>query len=168
MADAEIQIPAPRVIVQADRPTEIVSAPEPAIEVRRDGQAVEVLHAATQGPPGPPGGELAAPAGEVIAGHRVVRLSDGQLYLADPSNPAHAGSVAGLSLEAVTVSGAPLRFLALGPVTEPSWQFRPGPVYAGPGGVPTQTPPASGWLQIIGIALRADTLFVQPQLVIQR
>lgn len=100
-------------------------------------------------------------AGEILGGHRVVVLAaDGLLYHADPSDPAHIGRVVGLTTGAVEM-GAAATVRVYGEIIEPGWAWDPDlPVFVGGNGLPTQTPPAAGFSQILGFAVSAVKLFI--------
>lgn len=117
------------------------------------------------GPPGPPGAaavDLAARAAAPLGGHRAVRMADGGLIYADAFLPGGAEGVLGVTLGAVA-AGEPASFRAAGQIIEPSWTWRPGPLYLGAGGTLTQTPPASGAVLEVGIALEPTVLLIRVQ-----
>lgn len=116
------------------------------------------------GPAGPAGGEASIyTAAVILGGHRVVYLtSSATLDYADSTNPAHANLVIGITLDAAA-SGAPVSVQHDGLLIDPSFTFTVGMVYVGTNGMMTQTPPTSGFLQVVGIAINATTLFVNLQ-----
>lgn len=122
------------------------------------------------GPPGPPGAagapgaNLTAIAGVAIGGHRAVIIENtGLAGYASNTTLSHIGRLAGITTSA-SVIGDSITILSLGPVTEPSWNWTPNaPVYLGTAGLLTQTQPITGFLQIIGVASTATTLFINPR-----
>lgn len=93
-----------------------------------------------------------------IGGHRIVYASGGVALLADAGNVAHAGKVVGMTPAAV--SAGVVTVVIGNAITEPSWNWTPGPVYLGSNGLPTQTRPTVGFLQEIGVALEPTRLVV--------
>ena len=121
-----------------------------------------------QGPPGPQGPAggtaITATAAQALGGHRAVVLSaTGEADYADCTLPAHMGRFAGITAGAAS-AGQSATIINAGPLTEPGWAWTPdAPVYLASSGLITQTPPATGFLQIIGMALSATTLFISPR-----
>jgi hypothetical protein len=115
------------------------------------------------GPPGPVGGNGLGTASRPLSGHRVVTaLPDGSLDYASNDDPAHLAAPLWITTTAAG-TGDEVAFVVVGPVTEPSWNWTPGPVYLGANGVLTQTPPtapAAVFLAQIGFATSLTTLFV--------
>lgn len=119
-----------------------------------------------QGPPGPAGtaGEAVDvtgyTAGQALSGHRAVYVSAGALFYADSATAAHAPKVLGVTQNAAAMGG----FVSVrtnGLLVEPTWAFAPGFVFLGANGVLTQTPPSTGFLLTIGVAVEATVLYVQ-------
>lgn len=99
-------------------------------------------------------------ASEPLGGHRVVTMSG--LY-ADSSNPSHAYTIAGITLQAVA-SGAPVEAQYIGELTEPSWAWTPAePVFLGGNGMLTHTAPDAGFILQIGIPITSTTLLIDIQ-----
>lgn len=115
----------------------------------------------------PGGGQIGlafgAVAGEAIGGHRAVILdAAGVAFYASQDDPTHMGIVAGISQGAV-VSGDPVSIMAKGRLIEPSWAWTPYlPIFLGTSGQLTQTPPTTGFLIVLGTALDATTMMVNP------
>jgi hypothetical protein len=79
---------------------------------------------------------------------------------ASSDNPDHGDDTQGMTLGAAT-SGATVNVQRVGSVTHSGWAWTPGePVFLGTSGLPTQTPPSDGFVQVIGHAEAADTLFL--------
>ena len=135
---------------------------------------VDILTEARQGPPGPPGEDGAPGSGggasnvmEYVAdgalgGHRIVRATAaGKVGYVDPSDPDQAHAALGLTTGAVA-DGALASVQFAGPITEPSWSWTPNlPVFVGAAGVPTQTPPSSGFHAPVGVAVSATSMVIQ-------
>jgi hypothetical protein len=129
------------------------------------GDAVE-LGPGVPGPPGPPGpagGYAVGTAAAALSGHRVVTASaDGTWRYASNDNLADFAAPLWVTTGAVD-AGEQGEAVILGPMTEPSWSWTPGPVFLGANGVLTQTPPAApaaAFLAQIGYATSATGLFV--------
>lgn len=119
------------------------------------------------GPRGPAGadgneGPTGFTANGALSGHRVVVPTGSQVEYADNTDLTDIGKPAFLTTGAA-MDGQPVTLVARGLVTEPSWAWTPGLVYAGANGVPTQTPPTSGYLRVIGEALSTTTVWVDPR-----
>lgn len=117
-----------------------------------------------QGPAGVAGiVTFVMPAGETIFGHRVVRAINGQVFLADPTQPIDGGEVAGIALTAATV-GQSVTVQPDNKLSDPSWTWTPGSIYVGLSGILTQTlpDPSSGyaWLMRAGTALSATDIII--------
>lgn len=81
--------------------------------------------------------------------------------------PADSGT---LGLPAIAIAtagalgGADLSVQYSGPLAFSGWNFTTGePVFVGPRGVLTQTPPSSGYLQVVGYPISATTLLIDIQ-----
>jgi hypothetical protein len=92
----------------------------------------------------------------VLSGHRAVVVENGLArYPVSPSE-----RVSGLTIGAALASQA-VTVITCGPITEPSWNWNPGPVFVQANGVLTQSP--GGDLQEIGLAVTPQTLIVRVQ-----
>lgn len=123
---------------------------------------------AEQGPPGPqgmpgPAGStyMTYAAGTTLSGHKAVTVnSAGQAVYVDSDTPADAGKVLGITMNAALI-GASVNVQATGEVDEASWNWTPGlPVFVGPAGALTQTPPVNGFIQAVGMAVSPTKLAV--------
>lgn len=104
-------------------------------------------------------------AGEVLGGHRVVRFdSSGLVWYADKDSAALGPHAVGITTGAVSL-GAIATVTLTGKVVEGSWAWAAGPVWLGDDGQMTQTPPTTGVLVQIGLAINATTLQVAPRLI---
>ncbi len=125
-------------------------------------EQVTLLETGTQGPAGAPGqpGEatLSLVAGGPIGGHRVVRSLAGVAVYADQNTVPDAVCVLGISKGAAS-AGAEVQVQLMGTMDEPSWSWTPDqPLFVGPAGTLTQTPPATGYRLIVGVALTATKI----------
>ncbi|MBS3025576.1 hypothetical protein [Acidiphilium multivorum] len=101
-----------------------------------------------------------ATAAVTISGQLAVAASSGGVVPADSGTVAIAGAVMGIAATAA-IAGGSLEVQAAGQMEFGGWAWTPGaPVYVGPAGVLTQTPPAAGFLQIVGVAQDATTLVI--------
>ncbi len=118
------------------------------------------------GPPGPPGanGSVIAktPAG-TISGHKVAKANgDGTVSLASSDDPASLGTVLGVTLGAASAP-AQVQIGLQDEIFEPTWAWRPGPVFLGLAGALTQMPPLAGVLQQIGVSTSPTSILVDIQ-----
>lgn len=170
---------APRVVVVAKRSIAGISSastdavvldrPVPVATTKADTRAVEVVGKGGQGPagpigpPGPAGGDVVVvPAAADLGGHRVVRSSGGFVGYADAYDEDHGDDVLGLTLGAA-VAGDDVQVQTAGVITEPSWAWTPEePIFAGAGGIPTQSAPTdAAFLLVIGFAITATSMRVR-------
>lgn len=114
-----------------------------------------------QGPIGPAGGTaLTRTANGPISGHRmVVENSAGAVSYASASNRLHAGRVLGMTLGAAA-DGDPVDVIRSGRVVHAGWSWVPGLVWLGEDGHLTQTPPATGFVQVVGFTESPTTVFI--------
>lgn len=92
-----------------------------------------------------------------VSGHRMV--TDGAEYVSH-SNSFDANRVLGMSLNAAA-AGDVVTVAVLGYVSETTWNLIPDlPVYLGEDGYITQTPPESGFLLVVGVAISPTSLYV--------
>lgn len=104
-------------------------------------------------------------AGEALSGHRVVRFdSSGIVWYADKDSAGTAPHAVGITTGAVSL-GALATVTLCGKVVEGFWTWVAGPVWLGDDGQMTQTPPISGALVQVGVAINSTTLQVAPRLI---
>lgn len=166
-------------LIERETTTEVVDVPsvelllEPisALEFLDLTGPTQVLEVAVQGPPGPPGATgpaggvaLMVVVGEPVGGHRGVVLDvAGLARYASNTDIAHFGRLAGVTAGAAS-TGTETMVVRAGVMMEPSWAWAPdAPVFLSAGGLLTQSPPTTGFLQVVGVALSATTLFVNPR-----
>ncbi len=97
-----------------------------------------------------------------LGGHRIVRATTaGKVGYVDPSDPDQAHAALGLTTGAVA-DGALASVQFAGPITEPSWAWTPNlPIFVGAAGIPTQSPPSSGFHATVGVAVSATSMVIQ-------
>ncbi|WP_310530713.1 hypothetical protein [Novosphingobium sp.] len=99
-----------------------------------------------------------------VNGHRALSANAAGQVRHCGSDSADAQAVLGISLGAAIVGDIVLVHSG-GDVEESSWNWTPGPVWVGAGGVLTQTPPSTGTLIRIGVASATTKLTVNPQVL---
>lgn len=129
---------------------------------------IQVVAAGAQGPQGiqgvtGPAGAVTQTlvAGDVLGGHRwVVPDATGAVIYADQTTPTHANKVLGMTLGAALL-GADIQIQSSGEHIEPSWTWTLDlPVFLGSNGLMTQTPPTTGFSQIVGFPITATKLMI--------
>ena len=143
--------------------SECVSIETELVTTSESVATLEFVELAIPGPPGPPG-----PAGDAstliaattLSGHRVLAVNgDGQAIYAQHTD-ATALAVQGLSTQSGT-AGDELVILKSGPVPWPAGGLTPGlPLFLTTDGQLSHTPPASGWIRQIAVAIDADTISI--------
>lgn len=132
----------------------------------RANQTPEALGIADffRGPPGDVGTRalVTLTAGALVPGHRVVMFDSlGRGVPADPTSPLY--SFVGVSISGANIGNTFEAQLA-GLIEEPSFAFTPLlPIFAGPNGTLTQTPPTTGIVQVVAVAQSATSILVNPQ-----
>lgn len=115
------------------------------------------------GVPGPAGGSaFQRTAGETLSALRAVYELDGVVRYLDSQDDEHIDLLLGLTLTAAT-PGAAVNIQRSGPIDDAGWNWTPGPVWLGPAGTLTQTPPAEGYDVLIGAAMSATRLTLNIQ-----
>lgn len=89
----------------------------------------------------------------------------GGVVYATNDNISQVGKPMGLAFNSA-LAGDTVIVVTAGEVDEPTWNWQPGEVYLGINGMLTQTPPTSGILQVVGVALTPTRLSVGIQLPI--
>lgn len=126
----------------------------------------EVQNAGLEGPAGADGDIVTLTANGALGGQRVV-IGDGLggASYADSSNTAHRGKVIGITT-AAAIDTAPVTIRVAGEMEELAWSWSIGEVYFNSSGVLTQTPPASGFVQVVGTAIAPTKIAVNVQVPI--
>jgi hypothetical protein len=103
---------------------------------------------------------LTLTASVALSGQRAVSLNGaGGVVYFNPAQP----DVVGVTTGAVSI-GQPVSVQIQDVLDEPSWSWTPGlPVYAGTNGVLSQTPPSSGYLVVVGVALTPTKMRIEPE-----
>ena len=134
-------------------------------------QVVLDLGVILRGPPGPPGppspfSGVTMIASTSISIHTAV-MPDGTggVVYADQQDVLTVGRLMGIASSSASV-GEDVIVIVTGEVDEPTWTWSPGEVYLSTDGTLTQTPPTTGYLQVIGVALTPTRLTVGIQLPI--
>lgn len=131
----------------------LVDTPQVPGEVAIDVVVIE-------GPRGPAGANvIELTAATAIGGHRVVIAGDDGVEIASSDNPAHAGRVVGVTTGAAE-QGATAFVQQTGELVELSWNWTLSPIYLGTNGVLTQTAPAVGFSQQIGVATAPTKILI--------
>lgn len=107
--------------------------------------------------------EVTKVAGEILFADRVVSLlSDGKIYLFDPTDSAHYGKVLGISKTSAVADGPIV--VMIGETVKVGTTLTVGETYfAGAGGILQTTALTSGISQRIGLACLPDTLLLNLQ-----
>ena len=114
----------------------------------------------SQGIPGPAGGSIIQKeAGEILSGHRTVRISK--------TNINHVGTAIGVTTNAATV-GDVVNIQMLGDLIESGWNWSEGAVFVGINGQLTQDLTSLLFVQQIGVAVSSIELNINPQLAVLR
>lgn len=153
------------------RPTSVVQVvnPQPVVvEVETDPNDVDVVEVQAQGPQGAPGSNsnssIVRLANQALGGHRVVRATSAtHCDYADHADTTHGDDTLGVTSNAAA-AGDQVNIVTEASIQFVGWAWTPGlPVFLGANGVLTQTEPSTGFVQVIGFAEAADTLFVDIQ-----
>lgn len=105
-------------------------------------------------------------ASEAIGGHIVVYQTASGVAIASSSSVAHASRILGLTNSAVSL-GANVPVTLSGELIEPTWTFTEGlPIYLSVNGTLTQTPPSSGFILQMGVAVSPTKVSVSIKLPI--
>lgn len=116
------------------------------------------------GEPGPAGGStLQRIAGQIISALRAVYELDGVVRYLDYRDAEHVDLLVGVTITS-GLAGEPVNIQLVGPLTDATWQWVPGPVWLGSQGQLTQAPPDDGFDVLIGSAVSATRI----QLNLQR
>lgn len=128
---------------------------------------LEVGTRGLQGKQGEPGDDFNALfevlSGEAISSHRVVKVVSERLRKVDSNTVADANVAVGITVTSTSGADQTQTVRNDGPMTDPGWNWVPGPIYCGPNGVLTQTPPASGFVCEVARAKTATEILVDIQ-----
>ncbi|HAT50734.1 MAG: hypothetical protein HQL07_04430 [Nitrospirae bacterium] len=128
----------------------------------------EVTQRGATGQPGVNPGVTTMVAGEALASLRVVSVNaTGHAVYADAQVDALATSVIGVTLVSVGI-GESVSIQTFGVVTDPGWTFTPGsPIFLGINSLLSASPPLTGWMVKMGIALSSTDVAIQRQLIVK-
>lgn len=94
-----------------------------------------------------------------ISGHKAIVELPGYVARYPSLTAANdADLIVGVSTNAAA-DGGDVYVQTAGELAEPSWNWTPGPVFAGNNGVLTQSPPTGAWIRQVGVAV-APTIMV--------
>lgn len=124
-----------------------------------------VVQGGVQGPPGVPGASTQfeyAVAAQTLGGNRVVTTnSSGQLIYPDLTS--ENARVYGITTQSAA-TGELVQVQITGTQTEPSWGWNTAtPVFVGPLGTLTQTPPTAGQILVVGYPHSPTKIFIDRQ-----
>jgi hypothetical protein len=142
----------------------IVRVPTTVCVVEQPVSFAVVINRGEKGDPGSGGGgSVSLPSllvAQSLSALRIVANLNGQYDYANPLDPIAAWSIAGISLQSINASGL-LTPVNNQPVSDQSWNWvRGSPVFLGPLGTLTQTPPSTGSLVTVARVLDPKTLFI--------
>ena len=103
-----------------------------------------------------------ATAGGTISALKCVKVFNGTASVVSSNTVVDAGSVVGVATVAGTI-GSTITIQTAGPLTDPSFNFVEGQIWCGADGSLTQTPPASGFTQVIGTSEGTHTIQIDVQ-----
>lgn len=99
-------------------------------------------------------------AGENLAPYRAVLVrSDGKAYYADKGTASERDNVIGIVKAAASINDL-VEIYTAGTVTNPAWNWTPGPVYVNTSGTLTQTEPTTGYVVKVGVATASTKLLI--------
>lgn len=94
-----------------------------------------------------------------ISGHRAIVSTGTAARYPDASVSADGDLIVGISTNAAA-NGDEVIVRTNGEITEPSWNWIPGPVFASNNGILTQTPPSGAWIRQVGVAVAPTKIVV--------
>lgn len=161
-----------------DQSAVIISAKESdiAVSVKEEYPVISgekettVVIAGQSGPPGPRGNQGIAgtqfernTSGSMSALRVVWEGSDGIVHALDKDDGDHVGLIAGLTITATGTAGSVVVQRA-GPVDDDAWSWvTSGLIWLGDSGIPTQTPPTTGYDVQIGYAVSPTRIYLDIQ-----
>jgi hypothetical protein len=100
------------------------------------------------------------PVAQNISALRIVSNINGLYDYANPLDPIDSWSIAGIAMQSIN-SGGLCSPVNNQPVTDSLWNWARGsPVFLGPQGTLTQTPPSTGNLVVVARVLDSKTIFI--------
>lgn len=104
-----------------------------------------------------------------LSGHRAVMHNEaGEVIYASADNLGHMDGFVGVTT-AAAMAGYPVHYVTHGEIVrENMWSWTPGlPIYLQSAGQLAQTPPASGFVQQVGLALSPTSMLVSPRVAVE-
>lgn len=99
-------------------------------------------------------------AGENLTAYRAVLVrSDGKAYHADKGTVSERDNVIGIVKTGANINDLASIYIA-GTVTNPVWNWVPGPVYVDASGTMTQTEPTTGYVVKMGVAIASTKVLI--------
>lgn len=86
----------------------------------------------------------------------------GQVFVLDPADADHIDLALGMTINAAQL-GANINVQRSGVVDDSAWSWATGPIWLGPEGIPTQTPPGSEFDLYIGAAVSSTRIILNIQ-----
>lgn len=112
------------------------------------------------------GSALISTAIGALSGHRVVKAVPGGVGYPSLAASADGDLILGITTAAAG-DGMPIAVQTGDAISEPSWNWALGPVFAGDKGVLTQARPAGAWLRRVGTAVAPTRLLIDLRPTIQ-
>lgn len=113
-----------------------------------------------QGVPGPTSEALQRLAGETLSALRIVwEDASGSVFALDYRDTASVYLLLGLTVSAAAIGGQ-LNIQRGGVVDDSAWTWTPGPLWLGPDGTITQSPPVDGFSVLLGSAVSATRVIL--------
>jgi hypothetical protein len=136
------------------------------IETGPQGAQGETGETGPTGPQGPPGesvetgSTITCTTAIAMSGHRFVVLDDDSAVYANCTTSDHAHRVVGMTTGASNAGSVSIQ--TSGEHEEPTWSWTLGiPIFLSTTGLMTQTPPASGFLLIVGFPISATKIYIK-------
>lgn len=148
-----------------EKPVIQLSNETSVIQVHDAKPVITITSSGAQGPPGPPGSndkiQNLYTAAENIGGHRVVRTDDnGQILTADSTDLNSCGRVTGITVNSVS-SGQQVQVISQGIIEDQSFSYTPGnSLFYNFEGVIVETPPTTGFFQLIGRVETSTRIYI--------
>lgn len=126
--------------------------------------ATDIGPPGAQGAPGPAGGATSTVVSHAViqplGGQRIVRALAGGVDYASSDDVADANAIVGFT-QSAAILDALVVVQTAGELTEGSWNWTVGqPIFCGLNGLPTQVPPATGFLCRVGKATAPTTILI--------
>lgn len=111
--------------------------------------------------------DIQRPAAAALSSLRAVSIgTDGKVAYPDRTVADDALRFLGVLLTSASAADEQVTIRRQGRITEGAWSWTPGPVWVGDSGQLTQTPPPTGWILQVGMAINETTIDIDPEPVI--